>query len=74
MNIYLQLTRYLNLEKVLPCYKLTVTVSCLHTIRCLQRNGHLPPKSDIFKSYAAYPQFIGKVFFKLYLLLVFSFL
>lgn len=55
-----QVTRYLNLEKLLPCYKYTVTASCLHAIRVLQKNGHLPTKPDIFKAYAAYPQYIGK--------------
>lgn len=54
-----QIVRYLNLEKMLPCYKYTVTVSCLRALRVLQKNGHLPPKSDIFKAYAAYPQYIG---------------
>ncbi|XP_042243204.1 transcription initiation factor TFIID subunit 2-like isoform X2 [Homarus americanus] len=57
-RVLCEITRYLNLEKLLPCYKYTVTVSCLHAIRVLQRNGHLPPKSDIFKSYAAYPHYI----------------
>ncbi|XP_068202285.1 transcription initiation factor TFIID subunit 2 isoform X2 [Palaemon carinicauda] len=52
-----EITRFLNLEKMLPCYKLRVTVGCLKAIRVIQKNGHLPPKSDIFKSYAAYPQF-----------------
>ncbi|KAF7989013.1 hypothetical protein HCN44_007323 [Aphidius gifuensis] len=53
-----EITRNLNLEKLLPCYKYTVTVSCLKVIRILQKFGHLPSKSDIFKSYASYGQFI----------------
>ncbi|KAK3885001.1 hypothetical protein Pcinc_010743 [Petrolisthes cinctipes] len=57
-RILCEVTRYLNLEKMLPCYKYTVTVSCLKAIRVLQKNGHIPPKSDIFKAYATYPQFI----------------
>lgn len=57
-RILTEVTRYLNLEKLLPCYKYTVTASCLHAIRVLQKYGHLPTKSDIFKAYAAYPQYI----------------
>ena len=53
-----EIVRYLNLEKILPCYKLSVTVSCLKAIRVLQKNGHLPPKSSIFMNYATYPVFI----------------
>ncbi|KAL7642103.1 UNVERIFIED_CONTAM: hypothetical protein RMT77_007977 [Armadillidium vulgare] len=53
-----EITRSLNLEKLLPCYKHTVTCACLRGIRTLQKNGYLPPKSDIFKSYTAYPLFI----------------
>ena len=57
-KVLAEIVRYLNLEKILPCYKLTVTVSCLKAIRVLQKNGHLPPKSSIFMNYAAYPVFI----------------
>ncbi|MCL4132192.1 UNVERIFIED_CONTAM: hypothetical protein GTU68_014761, partial [Idotea baltica] len=57
-KVLAEVTRSLNLEKLLPCYKLTVTSSCLKAIRTLQRNGYLPPKSDVFKSYAIYPFFI----------------
>ncbi|XP_076029935.1 TATA-box binding protein associated factor 2 isoform X2 [Oratosquilla oratoria] len=57
-KILSEVTRFLNMEKLLPCYKFTVTAACLQAMRILQRNLHLPPKSDIFKSYAAYPQFI----------------
>lgn len=54
-----EITRNLNLEKLLPCYKLVVTVSCLKVIRKLQRFGHLPSTPNLFKSYAAYGQFYG---------------
>ncbi|KAG7307115.1 hypothetical protein JYU34_007258 [Plutella xylostella] len=53
-----EITRVLNLEKVLPCYKNTVTVSCLHAIRRLQQCGHLPSMSTVFRSYAQYGQYI----------------
>ncbi|XP_076340940.1 TATA-box binding protein associated factor 2 isoform X2 [Tachypleus tridentatus] len=53
-----EITRCLNLEKLLPCYKYTVTVSCLKAIRRLQKMGHLPSHSLIFREYAAYGQFI----------------
>ncbi|XP_022235965.1 transcription initiation factor TFIID subunit 2-like isoform X2 [Limulus polyphemus] len=53
-----EITRCLNLEKLLPCYKYTITVSCLKAIRRLQKMGHLPSHSLIFREYAAYGQFI----------------
>ncbi|BFZ20925.1 hypothetical protein BsWGS_23965 [Bradybaena similaris] len=46
-----EVVRSLNLEKLMPCYKFTVTVSCLYTIRTLQKLGHLPNESDFFKDY-----------------------
>ncbi|CAG5129612.1 unnamed protein product, partial [Candidula unifasciata] len=46
-----EVVRCLNLEKLMPCYKYTVTVSCLYTIRTLQKLGHLPNESDFFKDY-----------------------
>jgi len=49
-----ELTRFLNLEKHLPSYRYTITVSCLQAIRILQRNGHLPVDAKLFKSYAVY--------------------
>lgn len=55
-----EITRHLNLEKLLPCYKYTVTVACLKVIRILQKFGHLPSTPTIFREYAAYGQFIGK--------------
>ena len=54
-----EITRMLNLEKSLPCYKYTVTVACLKAIRKLQKFGHLPSSPTLFKSYAVYGQFIG---------------
>ncbi|GLH06390.1 Transcription initiation factor TFIID subunit 2 [Gryllus bimaculatus] len=53
-----EITRCLNLEKLLQCYKFTVTVSCLKAIRKLQKFGHLPSNPSLFRSYAAYGQFI----------------
>lgn len=53
-----EVTRILNLEKHLPSYKYMVTVSCLKVIRKLQKFGHLPPTSKIYKSYAEYGQYI----------------
>lgn len=53
-----EVTRCLNLEKLLPCYKYTVTVACIHAIRKLQKFGHLPSNPSLFRSYAAYGQFI----------------
>lgn len=55
-----EITRMLNLEKALPSYKMTVTVACLKAIRKLQKFGHLPSSPTLFKSYAAYGQFIGE--------------
>lgn len=53
-----EVTRILNLEKHLPSYKYSVSVSCLKVIRKLQKCGHLPPSSKIYRSYAAYGQYI----------------
>ncbi|CAG9763929.1 unnamed protein product [Ceutorhynchus assimilis] len=53
-----EITRLLNLDKVLPCYKYTVTIECLKAIRKLQRFGHLPSRSTLFKFYAQYGQYI----------------
>jgi len=38
----LEVTRNLNLEKLLLCYKYTIIVACLKVIRILQKFGHLP--------------------------------
>lgn len=48
----------LNLEKHLPSYKYCVTVSCLKVIRRLQKCGHLPSTPKLYRSYAAYGQYI----------------
>jgi transcription initiation factor TFIID subunit 2 len=53
-----EITRYFNLEKLMPCYKLTVTVSCLKAIRRLQKMGHLPSNPALFKEYAQYNVFV----------------
>ncbi|CAH1119125.1 unnamed protein product [Phaedon cochleariae] len=53
-----EITRLLNLEKALPCYKYTVSVACLDAIRKLQKFGHLPSRPTLFKSYAVYGHFI----------------
>lgn len=53
-----EITRLLNLEKALPCYKYTVSVACLKAIRKLQKFGHLPSRPILFKSYATYGHFI----------------
>lgn len=55
-----EITRMLNLEKVLPCYKNTVSVACLKVIRKLQKCGHLPSRPTLFRAYAEYGQYIGK--------------
>ncbi|XP_043676662.1 transcription initiation factor TFIID subunit 2 isoform X2 [Vespula pensylvanica] len=54
-----EVTRNLNLEKLLPCYKYTVSVACLKVIRILQKFGHLPSNPHLFRAYAAYGQFIA---------------
>lgn len=53
-----EVTRLLNLEKHLPSYKYSVTVSCLKVIRKLQKCGHLPSSPKLYRSYAAYGQYI----------------
>ncbi|XP_054712299.1 LOW QUALITY PROTEIN: transcription initiation factor TFIID subunit 2-like [Uloborus diversus] len=52
-----EITRCLNMEKLLSSYKYTVTVSCLKTIRKLQKMGHLPNYPSLFREYAAYGMF-----------------
>lgn len=49
-----EITRCLNIEKLLPCYKYIVTVSCLKAIRKLQKMGHLPNYPSLFREYAQY--------------------
>lgn len=53
-----EVTRILNLEKHLPSYKYMVSVACLKVIRKLQKCGHLPPSSKIYRSYAQYGQYL----------------
>ncbi|ODM99054.1 Transcription initiation factor TFIID subunit 2 [Orchesella cincta] len=52
-----EISRCLNLEKMLQCYKYTVTVECLKALRKLQKFGHLPNHVELFKDYACYGQF-----------------
>lgn len=53
-----EITRYFNLDKLMPCYKHSVTISCLKAIRRLQKMGHLPGNAAFFKEYAQYGVFI----------------
>uniref|UniRef100_A0A8K9WW65 Transcription initiation factor TFIID subunit 2 n=1 Tax=Oncorhynchus mykiss TaxID=8022 RepID=A0A8K9WW65_ONCMY len=53
-----EITRSLNMEKLLPSYRNTITVSCLRAIRMLQKNGHIPSDPSLFKSYAEYGHFV----------------
>lgn len=53
-----EVTRIMNLEKHLPSYKYQASVACLKVIRKLQKCGHLPPSSKIYRSYAEYGQYI----------------
>lgn len=46
------------MEKHLPSYKYSVTVSCLKVIRKLQKCGHLPSSPKLYRSYAVYGQYI----------------
>jgi transcription initiation factor TFIID subunit 2 len=48
----------LNIEKVLPSYKYSITASCLAGLRVLQKNGHLPTDSSTFREYASRDNFI----------------
>ncbi|XP_031558269.1 transcription initiation factor TFIID subunit 2-like [Actinia tenebrosa] len=49
-----EVTRRLNLEKLLPSYRYTVTVSCLKALRTLQVNGQVPADSKVFEYYSSY--------------------
>uniref|UniRef100_A0A8C2UU57 Transcription initiation factor TFIID subunit 2 n=1 Tax=Chinchilla lanigera TaxID=34839 RepID=A0A8C2UU57_CHILA len=53
-----EITRFLNLEKLLPSYRHTITVSCLRAVRVLQKNGHVPSDPSLFKAYAEYGHFV----------------
>lgn len=52
-----EITRCLNLEKLLPGYKHVVTIACLRAIQQLQRMGHLPSNSHLFRSYTVHNLF-----------------
>jgi len=41
----------INLEKLTPSYRFTVTVSCLRALMALQKLGHIPENMDIFLQY-----------------------
>ena len=49
-----QIVLKLNMEKIVPSYRYTVTCSCLRALRHLQRLGHTPEECALFKAYAAY--------------------
>ncbi len=53
-----ELSRFLNMEKLIPSYRLVVTVACLKAIRLMQKFGHLPPDCTLFKSYAVHGNFL----------------
>ncbi|PWA22538.1 hypothetical protein CCH79_00018170 [Gambusia affinis] len=53
-----EITRFLNMEKLLPSFRNTITVSCLRAIRQLQKNGHIPSDPSLFKAYAEYGHFV----------------
>jgi hypothetical protein len=59
LKVVEEIVGQLNLEKLLPCFKQTVTISSLRGIRRLQRCGHIRPDPNFFRSYAAPGQFIG---------------
>lgn len=48
-NILEEIVRYFNFDKLLPSYKHVITVSCLRAIRHLQKMGHLPSNTNIFR-------------------------
>lgn len=60
ISVLEEVTLCLNLEKLRPSYKLIVTVACIKAIRTLQKFGHLPNNPAVFRSYAAYGNFVGK--------------
>lgn len=44
----------LNLEKLLPTYRLLITCSCLKALRKLQKIGLIPENVELFKEYTCY--------------------
>ena len=57
-NILEEITRYFNLDKLLPSYKQVITISCLFAIRHLQKMGHLPSNPQIFRCHTSNNCFI----------------
>lgn len=57
-NILEEITRYFNLDKLLPSYKHVVTISCLRAIRHLQKMGHIPSNTQIFRCHTSSNCFI----------------
>ena len=57
MAVVEEIVRILNMEKLLPSYRFTVTVSCLRALRQLQRYAHLPSDATLFRQYAQYGLF-----------------
>ncbi|XP_046383438.1 transcription initiation factor TFIID subunit 2 [Ischnura elegans] len=53
-----EIVRCLNLEKLLPCYRYTVTVACIQALRQMQKFGLLPSNPSLLRSYAAFGQYI----------------
>jgi len=49
-----QLLRYLNMDKMMPCYRNTITSACLTSLCHLQRIGKLKKNLDLFKEYTTY--------------------
>jgi transcription initiation factor TFIID subunit 2 len=49
-----QLLRYLNMDKMMPCYRNTITCACLTSLCHLQRIGKLKKNLDLFKEYTNY--------------------
>lgn len=49
-----QIVLKLNMEKIVPSYRYTVTCSCLRALRHLQKLGHTPDDCALFKAYASY--------------------
>lgn len=52
-NILDEIVRYFNMDKLLPSYKFVVTIACLKAIRHLQKMGHLPSNSTIFRCHTS---------------------
>ncbi|KAJ6218446.1 hypothetical protein RDWZM_009603 [Blomia tropicalis] len=48
-----EISRCFNLDKLLPSYKHVITISCLRSIRHLQKMGHLPSNPAIFRAHTS---------------------